>query len=86
MAKVVIKLVGFPPLEPMNWWCDNQVTIHIATNLVFHERTKHKEIDCHYEQDKVKENIISLRHIWTKIQVVDIFTKSLPIDRHAALQ
>ena len=76
-VKQLLKELKFGDVSQMGLVCDNQAALHIVSNPVFHERTKHIEIDCHFIREKILSGDIATKFVKSNDQLADIFTKSL---------
>jgi len=69
--------MGVPHSSATMLHCDNRSAIQISHSDVFHERTKHIEIDCHFVRHHVSHSTIRLVFVSSEQQTADIFTKTL---------
>ena len=66
-------------------WCDNTSAIALASNPVFHARTKHVEVDYHFVRERVVRGDLRVLFISTNDQLADLLTKALPAPRFLEL-
>ena len=66
-------------------WCDNVSALCLASNPVFHARSKHIEVDYHFTLEKVVNRDMLVKFISTHDQLANLFTKALPTPRFHAL-
>ncbi|XP_047270485.1 uncharacterized protein LOC124899595 [Capsicum annuum] len=84
LSRLLEELIVSAP-KPYAVFCDNQSALHFTKNPVFHERTKHIEVDCHFIRNKLQEGLVSLHHVATADQLADVLTKALMGVKHSAV-
>ncbi|GJU88023.1 hypothetical protein Tco_1300446 [Tanacetum coccineum] len=62
-------------------YIDNESTICIVKNLVFHSKTKHIEIRNHFIRDCYEKKLIQMIKIHTYHNVTDLLTKAFDVSR-----
>ncbi|KAJ4767670.1 Gag/pol [Rhynchospora pubera] len=67
-------------------WCDNIGATFLASNPMFHARTKHIEIDYHFVREQVADNKLDVKFICSADQLSDVMTKPLPLPRFQFLR
>uniref|UniRef100_A0A2N9IFR0 Integrase catalytic domain-containing protein n=1 Tax=Fagus sylvatica TaxID=28930 RepID=A0A2N9IFR0_FAGSY len=82
----LIKDLGIFLSDPPILWCDNVSALAIASNPVFHARTKHIEVDFHFIRERVIRKDLQVKFVSTMDQLADIFTKGLSSPRFHDLQ
>ncbi|GKU97911.1 hypothetical protein SLEP1_g10985 [Rubroshorea leprosula] len=68
--------MGIPQPSSIDLYCNNQSAMQIVHNDVFHERTKHIEVDCHFIRHHVAQRTVHLVFIGSADQPADLFTKA----------
>ena len=75
--RMLLRDFGIFLSQPPLLWCDNVSALAIASNPVFHARTKHIEVDYHFVHEKVFRHDLLIKFISIHDQLVDLFTKGL---------
>uniref|UniRef100_A0A2N9I200 CCHC-type domain-containing protein n=1 Tax=Fagus sylvatica TaxID=28930 RepID=A0A2N9I200_FAGSY len=75
--RVLLRDLGIFISAPPILWCDNVSALAIASNPVFHARTKHIEVDFHFIRERVLRKDLQVQFVSTADQLADIFTKGL---------
>ena len=84
--RMLFKDIKIPLFTVPTIWCGNVGALALASNPVYHARTKHIEVDYHFVHEKVINRDIAIKFISTADQIADVFTKGLSFARFLFLQ
>ncbi|GJS33930.1 hypothetical protein Tco_0532312 [Tanacetum coccineum] len=82
---IILNDLNWEVLLPVTLHCDSNSAIKITANPVFHERTKHIEIDLHFVREKILKGVVKTVKVDSVNQIADILTKGLDTMQHKEL-
>ena len=65
---------------------DNKSAIALGNNPIFHEISKHIDTKYHFIRECIGRKEIQLKHVISRDQVRDIFTKALKVEEFCRLR
>nr|KYP40105.1 Retrovirus-related Pol polyprotein from transposon TNT 1-94 [Cajanus cajan] len=82
----ILEHVGIERKESITILCDNNSTIQLSKNPVFHGRSKHIAVKFHFLRDLVNDHVVQLKYCNTQEQVADIMTKAVKLEQFEKLR
>ena len=61
--------------------CDNNGALSLAKHQVFHERSKHIDVQLHFVREEVENGRVKLFKVDTAVNAADMLTKPLPREK-----
>ena len=71
----LLKEIGFEQFDPTPLLCDKKSAMLMVQNPVFHNRTKHIDINYHYLRQLYQAKVIELRSVRSEDELADLLTK-----------
>jgi len=78
----LMKDIGSEVILAVCVFSDSKSAMQIAANPVYHERTKHIDVDCYFIREKILQGVITTSYISTQEQPADMLTKGLTRVQH----
>jgi len=82
----ILKEMEIEVRRPITLFIDNKSAISLARNPILHGRSKHIEAKFHFLREQVNKGALQIVHCSTELQLADILTKALKVDRFIKLR
>jgi len=82
----ILKEMEIEVNKPIVLFIDNKSTMNVGKDPVLHGRNKHIEAKFHFLREQVNKEAFKIIHCSTELQLADVFTKVVKIDRFIKLR